>query len=71
MGRLARTPEHVARVIESAISARRPKARYRVGLGAALMLTARKVSPDRVFDLVLRSQFAPAQADAQDGLSGR
>jgi NAD(P)-dependent dehydrogenase (short-subunit alcohol dehydrogenase family) len=57
MGRLAAPPGAVARVIESAISSRLPKTRYRVTFGARFMLTTRKLTPDRVFDTFLRAQF--------------
>ncbi len=57
MGRLAAPPEAVARVIDSAISSRFPRTRYRVTVGARFMLATRKVTPDRVFDAFLRMQF--------------
>jgi short-subunit dehydrogenase len=66
MGRLAGSPERVARVIESAIRARRPRTRYRVGPAAAMMLTVRKVLPDRMLDLVLRSQFTAPDVVQED-----
>ena len=64
---LARSPEDVAHVVESAIRARKPKSRYRVGLDARLMLGARKVLSDRVLDRMLRSQFKPPAPAAQAG----
>lgn len=57
MGRFAVGPEAVARVIERAISARRPQTRYRVTSAARLLLATRKLLPDRAFDIVLRMQF--------------
>ena len=46
-------PETVARAIERAISARRPKTRYRVTGSARLFLTLRKVLPDRFWDALV------------------
>lgn len=59
-GRLARTaapPDAVARVIEKAISARRPRTRYPVTTAARLLMTTRRLLPDRVFDALLRRQY--------------
>jgi NAD(P)-dependent dehydrogenase (short-subunit alcohol dehydrogenase family) len=51
------TSEGVAAVIERAISARRPRTRYVYpALGRAL-ITARRLLPDRAFDLMLRSRY--------------
>jgi NAD(P)-dependent dehydrogenase (short-subunit alcohol dehydrogenase family) len=57
LARFAAPPEAVAKVIEKAISARRPRTRYRVTLAARVMLATRKVMPDRGWDLFLRTQF--------------
>ena len=57
LGRMAVGPEAVAKVIEKALTADRPRARYPVTVGARLMLGVRKVLPDRAFDAVLRTQF--------------
>lgn len=61
MARMAIGPEKVAAVIEKAISARRPRTRYPVGLPARMGIAAKRVTPDRVFDAVLRSQFRSAE----------
>jgi NAD(P)-dependent dehydrogenase (short-subunit alcohol dehydrogenase family) len=61
LARFAAPPEAVAKVIAKAISARRPRTRYRVTLAARMMLATRKVMPDRGWDLFLRTQF-PAKA---------
>jgi len=45
MSRFAVGPERVARVIEKAISSRRPRARYRVTLGARAVIVARRLLP--------------------------
>jgi len=49
----------VARVIETAITVRRPKTRYPVTLGARVLMGLRRWLPDRAFDAVLRSQIHP------------
>lgn len=61
MARMAIGPEKVAAVIEKAISARRPRTRYPVGLPARAGIAMKRVTPDRVFDAVLRSQFRSAE----------
>ncbi len=50
-------PDTVARAIERAISARRPRTRYRVTGSARLFLTLRKVLPDRLWDAVVGRTF--------------
>lgn len=50
-------PESVARAIESAISSRRPRTRYRITSGARMVLTTRKLLPDRGWDAFMRTQF--------------
>jgi len=50
-------PEPVARVVAKAISARRPRARYPVTVGARLILGAKRFLPDRAFDALMRTQF--------------
>jgi NAD(P)-dependent dehydrogenase (short-subunit alcohol dehydrogenase family) len=64
-GRLSRmgiSADKVARVIEKAIGARRPRSRYPVGAPARMGIMTRRVTPDRVFDAVLRSQFRSPDA---------
>jgi len=61
MGRLAAEPEAVARVIEKAISAERPRTRYVVTVAARVLMGLRRWLPDRAFDGFLRTQF-PQQA---------
>jgi NAD(P)-dependent dehydrogenase (short-subunit alcohol dehydrogenase family) len=55
--RLGGGPETVARAIEKAISARRPRTRYKVTPSARLALGARRLLPDRAWDMAMRSQF--------------
>jgi NAD(P)-dependent dehydrogenase (short-subunit alcohol dehydrogenase family) len=50
-------PEEVAKVIEKAASARRPRSRYRVTSGARFVLTTRKLLPDRAWDGFVGTQF--------------
>jgi NAD(P)-dependent dehydrogenase (short-subunit alcohol dehydrogenase family) len=57
MARLGAGPEAVANKIESAISARRPKTRYRVTASAKVLLTQRRMMPDRAWDAMMASQF--------------
>ncbi len=49
-GRLGGGPETVARTIERAISARRPRTRYKVTPSAHLILAQRRLLPDRAWD---------------------
>ena len=44
-------------MILRAATARRPRARYAAGKGAATILAARKILPDRAFDLVVARTF--------------
>jgi NAD(P)-dependent dehydrogenase (short-subunit alcohol dehydrogenase family) len=57
LARLGAGPEAVARTIEKAIRARRPKARYPVTASARLILGQRRLLPDRAWDRFLRTQF--------------
>jgi len=57
MGRLAAGPEAVARVIERAIGAERPRTRYVVTFAARFLMALRRWLPDRAFDGFLRTQF--------------
>jgi NAD(P)-dependent dehydrogenase (short-subunit alcohol dehydrogenase family) len=56
---LAGDPEDVARVVERAIAARRPRTRYRVTVPARLLPAIRRVLSDRAFDAFLRTQAPP------------
>lgn len=57
MVKLGGGPEKVAEAIVKALGARRPKARYPVTPSAHLMIGQRRITPDRVWDLMMRSQF--------------
>jgi NAD(P)-dependent dehydrogenase (short-subunit alcohol dehydrogenase family) len=50
VARLGGDPQSVARVIEKAISARRPRTRYRVTPSASLFLALHALLPDRAWD---------------------
>jgi short-subunit dehydrogenase len=56
-GRTAVTADKVAEVIERAITAAKPRARYTVGPMARGLLTLRRYLPDSVFDKFVRSGF--------------
>jgi NADP-dependent 3-hydroxy acid dehydrogenase YdfG len=57
MAKLGAGPEAVAETIAKALEAKRPKTRYPVTPSAHLLLAQRRVTPDRVWDLMMRSQF--------------
>jgi NAD(P)-dependent dehydrogenase (short-subunit alcohol dehydrogenase family) len=50
-------PERVAKVIERAVTASRPRSRYRVTVAARTLLALRKVMPDAAWDVFARTQF--------------
>jgi NAD(P)-dependent dehydrogenase (short-subunit alcohol dehydrogenase family) len=56
LARLGGGPETVARTIERALTARRPRTRYLVTPSARLVL-ARRLLPDRAWDALMRKQF--------------
>jgi NAD(P)-dependent dehydrogenase (short-subunit alcohol dehydrogenase family) len=56
-GRQATTPEHVAKVVVKAATARRPRTRYPVTLNARLLMAGRALLPDRMWDALLRRTF--------------
>jgi NAD(P)-dependent dehydrogenase (short-subunit alcohol dehydrogenase family) len=57
LGKLGGGPEAVAKAIERAITARRPKPRYRVTASAHLLIRQRSLMTDRMWDAMMRSQF--------------
>lgn len=57
LARLGGPPEAVAKVIERALTAERPRARYTVTPSARAMITLRQLLPDRGWDGFVRSQF--------------
>jgi NAD(P)-dependent dehydrogenase (short-subunit alcohol dehydrogenase family) len=57
LGKLGGGPDAVAKAIERAISARRPRTRYPVTLSARLLLTQHALLPDRVWDAMVSTSF--------------
>jgi short-subunit dehydrogenase len=57
MAKLGAGPEAVAKTIERAISTGHPRARYRVTASAKLMISQRRLMPDRLWDRMMRTQF--------------
>ena len=57
MAKLGGGPDSVAKVIEKVIDARRPRPRYTVTPSAKLAIAQRRLTPDRVWDLAMRSTF--------------
>jgi short-subunit dehydrogenase len=57
MAKLGAGPEAVARTIGKAIASKRPRARYPVTPSAHLMINQRRITPDRIWDLMMRAQF--------------
>jgi NAD(P)-dependent dehydrogenase (short-subunit alcohol dehydrogenase family) len=57
LARLGGGPETVARAIERALRARRPRTRYKVTPSAHLALIQRRLLGDRAWDAAMRSQF--------------
>ena len=57
MVKLGGGPETVAATIARALGAKRPRARYPVTPSAHLMIGQRRLTPDRVWDLMMRAQF--------------
>ena len=53
----AAVPDAVAKTIERALASERPKARYPVTPSARIIMTQRRLMPDRVWDRFLTSQF--------------
>lgn len=57
VSKLGGGPETVAAAIQKALTARRPRPRYTVTPSAKILIGQRKLLPDRLWDLALRSQF--------------
>ena len=57
LGKLGGEPDDVAQVIERAVAARRPRARYRVTASANVLIAQRRLLPDRAWDRVIRTAF--------------
>jgi NAD(P)-dependent dehydrogenase (short-subunit alcohol dehydrogenase family) len=57
LAKLGGGPEVVAKTIAGALKADRPKTRYPVTPSARVMMGQRRLMPDRVWDLLMRTQF--------------
>ena len=57
MAAAAGVPDDVAKAIEQAITASRPRTRYPITAAARTMMFLRRWLPDRGFDAMLRTQF--------------
>jgi NAD(P)-dependent dehydrogenase (short-subunit alcohol dehydrogenase family) len=60
--RLGGGPETVARTIERAITARRPRSRYKVTASARLAIAQRRLVSDRLWDRAMAAQFPRPKA---------
>ena len=61
MARFGGGPERVAAVVEKAITARRPRTRYRVTPSASIFMTLRRWLPDRWWDAMMAGSFPQPQ----------
>ncbi len=57
MAKLGGGPDTVAETIAKALAAERPKPRYPVTASAHLLINQRRLMPDRLWDLAMRTQF--------------
>jgi short-subunit dehydrogenase len=57
LGRLGAGPEAVAKVIERALTADRPRSRYKVTASARVLMAQRSLLPDRAWDAVVGTSF--------------
>jgi NAD(P)-dependent dehydrogenase (short-subunit alcohol dehydrogenase family) len=57
LGRLGGTPEAVAKVIERAVAAERPRTRYKVTASARVLMAQRSLLPDRAWDAAVGTSF--------------
>jgi NADP-dependent 3-hydroxy acid dehydrogenase YdfG len=62
MAKLAAGPDAVAKTIERALTAKRPRPRYTVAVSAKLALTQRKLVTDRTWDRIMATQFPRPRA---------
>jgi hypothetical protein len=57
LGRLGAGPDAVAKVIERALTASRPRTRYKVTASARVLMGQRALLPDRAWDAVVGTSF--------------
>jgi NAD(P)-dependent dehydrogenase (short-subunit alcohol dehydrogenase family) len=67
LSKLAGEPGDVAAVIEKALEAKNPKARYTVSASAKLLLAQRALFTDRAWDRFLRGNFPTPGEEAKSG----
>jgi NADP-dependent 3-hydroxy acid dehydrogenase YdfG len=60
--KLGGPPDAVAKVIEKAITRRRPRPRYKVTISAKAMTAQRVLMSDRAWDAMMRAQFKPPKS---------
>jgi NAD(P)-dependent dehydrogenase (short-subunit alcohol dehydrogenase family) len=58
-------PEAVAKVIEHAATSKRPRTRYTVTSQARMVMSLRRILPDRVWDRFIGTQFKPPRPPSQ------
>ena len=72
IARLGGPPEAVAKVIDKALAAKRPRARYTVTPSAKVLIANRAVLPDRAWDALMRQQFpSPGRMNDVERLAER
>lgn len=64
VGMLGGGPEAVAKVVERAVTRRRPRTRYRVTASARTFIAMRRLTTDRMWDAMMRSQFRVSRVSA-------
>lgn len=69
--RSGRNPEVVAAIIAKAATARRPRTRYATPFSAKFIVGMRRMLPDRMFDLVMRSVFSPTGEELAESRAAR
>jgi NAD(P)-dependent dehydrogenase (short-subunit alcohol dehydrogenase family) len=62
LAKLGAGPDAVAETIAAALKSTRPKPRYPVTPSAHLLINQRRFTPDRVWDLMMRTQFPTPKA---------
>lgn len=66
LSRAAASPDAVAKTIEKAVTARRPRTRYVITAGARGIILMKRLLPDRGFDAALRPFYGSARGSETD-----
>ena len=66
MGRAAASPEAIAGTIARAIESSRPRSRYVKPVSTRLLLAAKRLLPDGIFDALLRTQYPSPSPDEEE-----